>query len=117
MRLQTYTHERHAHHWLVANGTDVAVSYARVGLTSDRRFDALVEVETRSEFQNNGYATLLIELIADFYSVDFVRCYGLYTLDGYHFVRHLVVENGKPEGILDPMSFVYDWSALLPKVC
>lgn len=115
MKLVTDTRGRNARHWLVAEGTDVAVSYANVATSEDGCLNELVEIETRLEFQNHGYATTLLELLREHYSVEVIPCSGKYTLDGYHFVRHLVAEKSFPKGILEPMLFVSNWASMIPR--
>lgn len=110
--LETNSNGIYVHHWLVTPDRSVAISYAKILVNHDSI--ALVEIETRLEFQHYGYATELIKRLEEHYCIQPLPSAGDYTLDGYHFIRPRVDDLGPHKGILNSMNFVRDWDARRP---
>ena len=105
------------HYWLVANGSGVPVAYSKVYPDYFGRPVSLADIETREGFRNFGYASLILELIAEKFSAPQVHHDGAFTDDGYHYIAKLLNRsNAAPARVdCDDMSFVYDWDSFTPR--
>lgn len=104
------------HAWLSADGVTVAYMHGihRHGIVE------LWDIETREGYRNKGYATAIIEKVAEHYDVDEVIHGGGFTPDGFNFVQHLVTRP-KNADFLDGaqygnnVKFVHDWDRHVPE--
>lgn len=103
-------------YWLVVDG--VTVAWAKVAVF-DKYGDfpdgiELHDIETRSEYRHRGYATRIMEMIAEKHSVEQLSHGGGYTPDGLSYISgKLQRPTRETEAITSaefrPMDFVTDW--------
>lgn len=105
------------HYWLLLEGEPVA--YAKVYERTEAQGTVveLCDIETREGFRNRGYATAILEAIAEGYGVDRVSHGGSYTPDGYSYISSKLKRIGNPSRgpAVAPMGFVHDWATLAQK--
>lgn len=104
------------HYWLLEDGE--ARAYAKVYERSESTGSVieLCDIETRKRFRNRGYASRILELIAEGYGVDQVSHGGSYTELGLRHIASRVKRIGRPAGsaLSVPLNFVADWDTLTP---
>lgn len=105
------------HYWLLANGLPVA--YAKIYESTGHRGTVieLCDIETREGYRNRGYATAILEKIAEGYGIEAVSHGGSYTPDGYSYIAPKLKRIGNPSRgpAVGPMGFVHDWDTLAQK--
>lgn len=110
-------------YWLLADGN--AVAFAVIFTRDGDPHDVLCDIESR--FHRLGYATALIEKIAEFTGRE-LKITGCCTPQGFAFLTAAGLEQ-TPEGLedhgtmgapgytggIDPMKFVEDWDNQFPR--
>lgn len=101
-------------YWLFKD--DTAVAFVKVYDNYCGHVVSLCDIETREGYRNQGFATMLLSLIAELYGVDQVHHDGGYTPDGFAYISSKVCNSGreydKVAPAFSPMNFVADWDKL-----
>lgn len=105
------------HYWLLADGEPVAYAKVYESTGPQGTVVELCDIETREGFRNRGYATAILEAIAEGYGIDQISHSGSYTPAGYSYIASKLKRIGNPSKgpAVAPMSFVHDWQTLAQK--
>lgn len=103
-------------YWLCLNGKPVSFAKVYDHSRSSGTVIELCDIETREGYKNQGYATKLLQSIAEGHQVSAVVHSGGYTPDGFNFIASKLQREGEPAkgASYRAMSFVYDWDSFTP---
>lgn len=76
---------------------------------------SLCDVQTRDEFQGQGYASMILKETAKHYGVEKIHHDGSYTEHSIHLAKHCIRNDGSDAQVRfkGPFNFVADWNEML----
>lgn len=109
-----YARDNSKHYFLLADG--VPVTYVKVYPDYAEGIPvSLADIETRPEYQRQGYASKALAMIAERYGVDKLHHDGGYTPEGFAFIKPLLSGCDATEPEFREQTFVVDWDNFVRK--